>query len=115
MTTPNKASPAATKVKAVKAAPVEQAQPTPPVDDGVETVVASKLEKPAKTDMKKGDKKGKKPKKEKKEKKEKKNKEAVLIRFDDDQLPQIDARAEAIGLSRAAWVRMVVAQALAKA
>ena len=50
----------------------------------------------------------------KKVKKEKKNKEAVIIRFEDVQLPLIDKRAEALGLSRAAWVRMVVAQALAK-
>jgi len=53
--------------------------------------------------------------KKKAKKKDKKNKEAVIIRFDDDQIPQVDARAEALGLSRAAWVRMVVAQALAKA
>ena len=51
--------------------------------------------------------------KKKAKKKDKKNKEAVIIRFDDAQLPLIDARAEAVGLSRGAWVRMVVAQALA--
>lgn len=57
---------------------------------------------------------GKSSKKSKKDKKKpKKNKEAVTIRFDDEQLPQIDSRAAVIGLSRAAWVRMVVAQALA--
>ncbi|MTJ81066.1 MAG: hypothetical protein F8N37_08615 [Telmatospirillum sp.] len=39
-------------------------------------------------------------------------KEAVLIRFEDDQLQQIDSAADQLGLSRAAWVRMVVAQAL---
>lgn len=56
-----------------------------------------------------------KDKDKKKKKKDKKNKEAVIIRFDDTQLPQIDNRAVALGLSRAAWVRMVVAQALAQA
>jgi hypothetical protein len=49
-----------------------------------------------------------------KKKKDKKKKEAVLIRFDDTQLPLIDVRADTLGLSRAAWVRMVVSQALAK-
>lgn len=58
-----------------------------------------------------GEKKGKKVK----EKKKKKNKSAVIIRFDDEHIPLVDARAEALGLSRAAWVRMVVAQALTKA
>jgi predicted DNA binding CopG/RHH family protein len=52
--------------------------------------------------------------KDKRKKKDKKNKEAVIIRFEDGQLTQIDARAETLGLARAAWVRMVVAQALAK-
>ena len=59
--------------------------------------------------------KGKKKDKDKKHKKAKKaKKEAVIIRFDDEQLPLIDARADALGLSRAAWVRMVVARALAE-
>lgn len=52
-------------------------------------------------------------KKDKKGKKKKKNKEAVLLRFEGDQLALIDQHAEALGLSRAAWVRMIVAQALA--
>ena len=52
--------------------------------------------------------------KDKRKKKDKKNKEAVIIRFEDGQLTLIDARAETLGLARAAWVRMVVAQALAK-
>ena len=64
-------------------------------------------------DDKAADKKARKDKKKAK-KKEKKNKEAVIIRFDNTQIPEVDARAEALGLSRAAWVRMVVAQALAK-
>jgi hypothetical protein len=64
-----------------------------------------------KDDKKKG--KHKKEEKKARKKEKKKNKEAVIIRFDDAQLPQIDARAEALGLSRAAWVRMVVATALA--
>jgi predicted DNA binding CopG/RHH family protein len=42
----------------------------------------------------------------------KKDKEAVLIRFEDEQLTLMDAAASALGLSRAAWVRMVVAKAL---
>jgi len=63
------------------------------------------------------EKKGKKHKKDKekgknKEHKKRKDKEAVLIRFEDDQLTMMDARAAALGLSRAAWLRMVVAKAL---
>jgi hypothetical protein len=58
-------------------------------------------------------KKDKKDKKDKKAKKKKKNKEAVVLRFEGDQLAVIDRRAEALGLSRAALVRMIVAQALA--
>jgi hypothetical protein len=50
--------------------------------------------------------------KEKRKDRKSKKKEAVIIRFDDQQLPLIDARADALGLSRAAWVRMVVSQAL---
>jgi outer membrane biosynthesis protein TonB len=49
-----------------------------------------------------------------KKRKDKKKKEAVLIRFEDDQLGKIDSQAGALGLSRAAWVRMVVSQALGK-
>jgi hypothetical protein len=52
----------------------------------------------------------------KEKKKAKKNKkEAVIIRFENAQLDGIDAAAEALGLSRAAWVRMIVSRALAKA
>lgn len=53
--------------------------------------------------------------KKKKNKKDKKSKEAVIIRFDDGQLAEIDGRADGLGLSRAAFVRMAVAQALGKA
>ena len=52
--------------------------------------------------------------KKKKDKKKDKKKEAVLIRFENGQLEEIDSRAEALGLSRAAFVRMAVAQTLAK-
>lgn len=52
-------------------------------------------------------------KRKKKDKKDKNSKSAVIIRFDAGLLPRIDARAGALDLSRAAWVRMVVAQALA--
>jgi predicted DNA binding CopG/RHH family protein len=49
---------------------------------------------------------------EKTEKTKRKDKEAVLIRFEDDQLAEMDQRAAALGLSRAAWLRMVVSKAL---
>ncbi|MDR3435193.1 hypothetical protein [Telmatospirillum sp.] len=52
--------------------------------------------------------------KDKGKKKKDKKKEPVLIRFEDSQLTQIDSNADALGLSRAAWVRMVVAKALAQ-
>ncbi len=52
--------------------------------------------------------------KDKAKKKKHKKKEAVIIRFEDAQLAEIDSSAEALSLSRAAWVRMVVARALAK-
>lgn len=51
--------------------------------------------------------------KKKEKKKDKKKKEAVLIRFEKDQLRQIDSRADSLGLTRAAWVRMTVARELA--
>ncbi len=54
-----------------------------------------------------------KSKKHKAEKSEKrKDKEAVLIRFEDEQLTLMDERAADLGLSRAAWLRMVVSKAL---
>jgi len=49
---------------------------------------------------------------DKPEKAKRKDKEAVLIRFEDDQLTEMDKRAAALGLSRAAWLRMVVSKAL---
>jgi predicted DNA binding CopG/RHH family protein len=61
------------------------------------------------------DKKKDKVKVKSKDKGKKKDKEAVLIRFEDQQLTQVDAHADALGLSRAAWVRMVVAKALLEA
>lgn len=72
--------------------------------------VAAEASPPIAVDEEK--KKDKKGKKRKKDKKAKKNKEAVVLRFEGDQLALVDQRAEALGLSRAAWVRMVVAQAL---
>jgi hypothetical protein len=44
--------------------------------------------------------------------KKRKDKEAVLIRFEDEQLSRMDARAASLGLSRAAWLRMLVAKTL---
>lgn len=79
--------------------------PEPQAESGEKTAKKSKKEKEKEKEKEK--------KKDRKEKKKKK-KEAVIIRFDDQQLPQVDAQAEALGLSRAAWVRMVVAKALAK-
>ena len=42
----------------------------------------------------------------------KQNKEPVLVRFDPEQLAEIDRRAAGLGLSRSAWVRMMVTQVL---
>jgi predicted DNA binding CopG/RHH family protein len=74
---------------------------------------AKKVEADAVTETKTPETKEKKSK-EKGKKKKNKKKEAVIIRFENDQLAGIDAKADALGLSRAAWVRMVVSQALAK-
>lgn len=73
---------------------------------------AEKHGKKHKSEKEKG--KGKdKPKKHKADKGEKrKDKEAVLIRFEDEQLTLMDERAAELGLSRAAWLRMVVSKAL---
>ena len=82
------------------------AEPTEPAED--------KSGKKAKTKSKHKEKdkaKGK-HKAEKPEKAKRKDKEAVLIRFEDDQLAEMDQRAAALGLSRAAWLRMVVSKAL---
>lgn len=40
------------------------------------------------------------------------NKEPVQIRFDPDTLAEIDRRAGRLGVSRAGWVRMIVARHL---
>lgn len=40
------------------------------------------------------------------------NKEPVIVRFDPNQLAIIDRKAAALGLSRAAWVRMAIARIL---
>lgn len=39
-------------------------------------------------------------------------KEPIILRFDAPVIDRIDERAKLIGLSRSAWVRMVVAKAL---
>ena len=113
-----KAKAKAGKVKAVKPKAAVIAEPVSVVAEPV-AVLAETTATVAELPAPKGDKKDGKPKKDKKDKKkakkkEKRKKEAVIIRFEDAQLPQIDAKAETLGLSRAAWVRMVVAQALAK-
>lgn len=92
--------PAASPKPEKTAAPLAEAAPAQPVPEPK----PAEAEKPKQKDKKE---------KKKAKKKDKKKKEAVIIRFDDAQLPLIDARAEALGLSRAAWVRMVVATALA--
>ena len=70
------------------------------------------LEETIKIDSSEEHHKNKKKNKGKDKKKDKKNKEAVIIRFEMTQLKEIDQQAEGLGLSRAAWVRMVVARAL---
>lgn len=87
----------------------EPSAPTPVVPEP-----ASEEQKPAKKKGKSKDKeksKGK-HKVEKTGKAKRGDKEAVLIRFEDDQLTEMDQRAAALGLSRAAWLRMVVSKAL---
>jgi len=120
-------APAPTPAKTVKkkvAAPAVAAAPVPAPAKIVKKKVAApkaaaakvtpvKAEAPADAAILDDKAKGKKKVKGKKHKKNKK--EAVIIRFEDDQLPLIDTRAEALGLSRAAWVRMVVSRALAEA
>ena len=88
-------------------APATVDQPEPEPEPKAET--AAEEAKPAK----KAKEKAKKAKKHKDEKDEKrKDKEAVLIRFEDEQLTLMDERAAELGLSRAAWLRMVVSKAL---
>jgi hypothetical protein len=85
----------------IAAAPEPAPAPQAPVE-------ADKHGKKAKEKSKGKDK----SKKHKAEKGEKKDKEAVLIRFEDEQLKLMDERAADLGLSRAAWLRMVVSKAL---
>lgn len=97
------------KAKRAAAQPVEET-PAPAITEAAPQPVEPEAVEPQPVETE-GESRAKKEKKKGK-KKHKKSKEAVIIRFDDTQLPQIDARAEALGLSRAAWVRMVVAKAL---
>jgi predicted DNA binding CopG/RHH family protein len=87
------------------AAPAPAALPEPAVED-------PRSAKKTKTKGKSKDKSKGKHKAEKIEKAKRKDKEAVLIRFEDEQLVQMDQRAASLGLSRAAWLRMVVSKAL---
>jgi predicted DNA binding CopG/RHH family protein len=87
--------------KAEKSAKVKKAAPKKIITDAAAPVETTEIKE------KKSKDKGKKKNKDKK-------KEAVIIRFEDAQLAEIDSNADALGLSRAAWVRMVVSQALAK-
>jgi predicted DNA binding CopG/RHH family protein len=94
--------------KAAKPAAAETEAPVPVAETVVPAEDTSRKMK-TKTKEKEKDK-----EKDKAKKKKGKKKEAVIIRFEDSQLSQIDSNAEALGLSRAAWVRMVVSQALAQ-
>jgi len=109
----SKAAPAPAPEAASVSPPLPEPAPEPAIETEVvvETPVAEiEADSAPLPEIKLGKKKDKK-KDKKKEKKVKK--EAVLIRFEDSQLAAIDIQAEALGLSRAAWVRMVVAKALA--
>lgn len=87
--------------------PAEAPAPIPvPVEEEAKTGKKSKAKTKDK-EKTKGKHKAEKP-----EKTARKDKEAVLIRFEDDQLTEMDKRAAALGLSRAAWLRMVVSKAL---
>jgi predicted DNA binding CopG/RHH family protein len=99
------AKPAVRRKKTAEAFIDDAHHPAPPP--------APEPEEPVKSAKKGKDKAKTKEKSKGKEKhKKRKDKEAVLIRFEDDQLELVDQRAAALGLSRAAWVRMVVAKAL---
>ncbi|MEA4839150.1 MAG: hypothetical protein VB101_12800 [Rhodospirillaceae bacterium] len=90
----------------IEAAPLAPSVPVlPPAEAETEAPMTDRepVSKPSKKDKKRKDK-----------KKKNKKKEAVLIRFEDGQLERIDAAAETLGLSRAAWVRMVVSKALSR-
>ena len=108
-TAPATAKPAATRRKKTAETFIDDAHhPVPPPVEPAPAPVAVE-EKPAKKGKKTKDK--EKPKGKEKHKK-RKDKEAVLIRFEDEQLTLMDERASALGLSRAAWLRMLVSKAL---
>jgi predicted DNA binding CopG/RHH family protein len=92
-------------------APAEIPPPGPAAEPATEEVKPSKKKAKSK-DKEKSKGKHKAEKVEKAGKAKRKDKEAVLIRFEDDQLAEMDQRAAALGLSRAAWLRMVVSKAL---
>jgi predicted DNA binding CopG/RHH family protein len=87
--------------------PTQAALPEPAVDEEHSSKKAKVKGKSKDKEKSKG-----KHKAEKTEKAKRKDKEAVLIRFEDEQLAEMDLRAAALGLSRAAWLRMVVSKAL---
>lgn len=107
--TPKAAAP--TKAEKVAKPPKTVAKKVAPEK---EPLVAAETTAVAVTKEKKSKDKEKGKEKDKGKKKKHKKKEAVIIRFEDAQLLEIDSSADALGLSRAAWVRMVVARALAK-
>ena len=84
-------------------APAPEAAPAALPEPAVEEVKPAKKGKKAKDKEKS---------KGKEKHKKRKDKEAVLIRFEDEQLTLMDERAAALGLSRAAWLRMLVSKAL---
>lgn len=90
--------------------PAPAAEPPPPAPAPVPEPVAE--ERQTKKAKGKKEKSKAKHKAEKIEKAKRKDKEAVLIRFEDEQLAEMDKRAAALGLSRAAWLRMLVSKAL---
>jgi len=93
--------------------PVPAEAPVPAAPALVPEPAAGEAKPAKKKGKSKDEKKSKgKHKAEKAEKAKRKDKEAVLIRFEDDQLAEMDKRAAALGLSRAAWLRMVVSKAL---
>lgn len=112
---PRPAVPAATPVRRKKTAEtfIEGAHHAVPAlaEEPAATEIAETESKTGKKTKGKHKDKGK-HKADKPEKAKRKDKEAVLIRFEDDQLAEMDQRAAALGLSRAAWLRMVVSKAL---
>ena len=92
--------------------PAPAAEPAAPVPAPAPTPEPATAEKPGKKVKGKKEKSKAKHKAEKTEKAKRKDKEAVLIRFEDEQLAEMDKRAAALGLSRAAWLRMLVSKAL---